>query len=177
MAFAGIRYLAILVAALAGGAASIAVLQSATAQGQEPQEQNAANRPPVPYVMNMGDLMNTVIQPRHAKLGLAGRAENWALAGYVLRQLTQSFTKTAEAIPRWKGLPVADLFDAAVKQPMATLDFAIKAGEPRSFADAYEKLTTGCNNCHATTDQNFVVITMPKDLISAFPDQVFEPKR
>jgi hypothetical protein len=157
--------------ALAAGAALIATLPHAGAQD------NPANKSPVPYAMNMGDLMSTVIQPRHTKLGLAGRAENWPLAGYVLRQLQISFTRTAEAIPRWKGLPVADLFDAAVKQQMAALDFAIKAGEPRTFGEAYEKLTTGCNNCHATADHPFVVISVPKDVTSAFPDQVFEPKR
>jgi hypothetical protein len=162
--------IAVTTLALGAGLVGVAVRAGA-------QEENRANKPPAPYVLNMGDLMNTVIQPRHAKLGLAGRAENWPLAGYLLRQLQQSFDKTADAIPRWKGLPVGDLFDAAVKQPIAALDFSIKAGEPRSFAENYEKLTTGCNNCHATTEQQFVVITVPKDITTPFPNQVFEPKR
>ena len=48
-----------------------------------------------PYVMTMGDMMNTLIQPRHTKLGVAGKAESWDLAAYAesprnLRRLTQS---------------------------------------------------------------------------------------
>jgi hypothetical protein len=79
-------------------------------------------------------------------------------------------------VPRWKGLPVPDLFDAAVSQPIALLDFAIKAQEPHQFAEGYARLTTGCNACHATTDHAFVVIKAP-DSAAAFPNQDFQPKR
>jgi hypothetical protein len=122
----------------------------------------------------MGALMNMFIQPRHAKLGLAGRAENWPLADYAFKELTQSFTKIAAAIPRWKGLPVEELFDAALTEPLAMLDAAIKARDPRQFAEAYGRLTTGCNNCHATTDHSFVVLRVPD--ASAFPNQAFEKR-
>ena len=54
--------------------------------------------------------------------------------GLRLQELKQGFLVTARAIPRWKGLPVPDLFDAALSQPLALLDFAIKANEPRQFA-------------------------------------------
>ena len=121
----------------------------------------------------MGALMSMLIQPRHAKLGLAGKAENWALAGYYFKELKQGFARGSKAVPRWKGLPVPDLFDAAVTPTFAVLDFAIKAGEPRQFAESYEKLTAGCNNCHATADHPFVVIKAPD--ASTFPDQEFKP--
>jgi hypothetical protein len=127
----------------------------------------------------MGDanaLMSMLIQPRHAKLGLAGKAENWPLAGYMFKELRQGFLVTARAVPRWKGLPVPDLFDAAMTGPLIALDFAIKASEPRLFNESYEKLTAGCNACHATTDHPFVVITAPSSG-AAFPNQDFQPKR
>jgi hypothetical protein len=117
-----------------------------------------------------------LILPRHAKLGLAGKAENWPLASYALKELKQGFFVAARAVPRWKGLPVPDLFDAAVSQPIALLDFAIKAQEPNQFAEGYARLTTGCNACHATTDHAFVVIKAP-DSAGAFPNQDFQPKR
>ena len=41
-----------------------------------------ANAEPAPFNPQMSALMNMLIQPRHAKLGLAGRAENWPLAAY-----------------------------------------------------------------------------------------------
>ncbi len=120
----------------------------------------------------MGALMHMFIQPRHAKLGLAGLAQNWPLAAYAFEELTHSLSKVAAAIPRWKGLPVEELFDAALTEPLAMLDAAIKARDPAKFADAYGRVTTGCNNCHATTDHRFVVLKAPDG--SAFPNQVFD---
>jgi hypothetical protein len=134
-----------------------------------------ADAEPAPFNPQMGALMGMLIAPRHAKVGLAGQAENWPLAGYALKELKQGFFVVAKAVPRWKGLPVPDLFDAAVSQPLAVLDFAIKAGEPRQFGEAYGKLTAGCNACHATTDHPFVVIKTPD--ASAFPNQDFQIKR
>src|SRR6266436_7428916 len=85
------------------------------------------NAEPAPFNPQMAALMSMLIQPRHAKLGLAGKDENWPLAAYALKELKQGFLVSARAVPRWRGLPVPDLFDAAVSQPMALLDFAIKA--------------------------------------------------
>jgi hypothetical protein len=135
-----------------------------------------ANSEPAPFNPQMAALMSMLIQPRHAKLGLAGKVENWPLAGYAFKELRQSFLVTARAVPRWRGLPVPDLFDAAVNGPLVALDFAIKASELRLFNEAYEKLTAGCNNCHATTDHAYVVITAPASS-AAFPNQDFQPKR
>jgi len=135
-----------------------------------------ANAEPAPFNPQMSALMSMLIQPRHAKIGLAGKDENWPLAGYGLKELKQGFMVISRAVPRWKGLPVPDLFDAAVSQPITLLDFAIKAGEPHQFAEAYARLTAGCNACHATTDHPFVVIKVP-DNAAAFPNQDFQPKR
>jgi hypothetical protein len=133
------------------------------------------NAEPAPFNPQMSALMSMLIQPRHAKLGLAGKEENWPLAGYALKELRQGFLVTARAVPRWKGLPVPDLFEAAVWAPLTLTEFAIKASEPRQFAEAYARLTAGCNACHATTDHPFVVIKEPD--ASAFPNQEFKPKR
>jgi hypothetical protein len=139
----------------------------------EQQEPRAADAEPQPFNPQMSALMSMIIQPRHAKLGLAGQAENWALAGYMFKELKLGFGVVGRAIPRWKGLPVPDLIEAAMDQHWAVLDFSIKAGEPRQFAEAYGKLTQGCNNCHATADHSFVVIKAPD--ASAWPNQEFKP--
>jgi hypothetical protein len=143
---------------------------------QAPSPMGDPNAEPAPFNPQMSALMNMLIQPRHAKLGLAGKDENWPLASYALRELKQGFVVISRAIPRWRGLPVGDLFDAAVIPPITLLDFAIKANEPRQFDEAYGKLTAGCNACHATTDNAFIVIKAP-DSAAAFPDQDFTPKR
>ena len=93
--------------------------RSATSQQPAPAAPPAASPPnaapaPVPYAMTMGDMMNTLVQPRHAKLGLAGHAENWALADYALAEIREAFAGIANAKPRFRGLPVAELADAAL---------------------------------------------------------------
>ncbi len=163
-----------LVAAFAAFA-MIAALSTRTA-AQNPNPMGDANAEPAPFNPQMSALMSMLIQPRHAKLGLAAKDENWPLAGYALKELRQGFLVISRAVPRWKGLPVPDLFDAAMTQPIALLDFAIKANEPRQFGEAFGKLTAGCNACHATTDHPFVVIKAP-DSAAAFPNQDFQPKR
>jgi hypothetical protein len=156
------------------GALAIAAVLSTRSAAQNPW--GDADAEPAPFNPQMAALMSMLIQPRHAKLGLAGKAENWPLAGYALKELKQGFFVAARAVPRWKGLPVPDLFDAAVSQPLALLDFAIKAQEPHQFAEGYARLTTGCNACHATTDHAFVVVKAP-DSAAAFPNLDFQPKR
>ena len=130
---------------------------------------------PVPYVMGMGDLMNTLIQPRHAKLGLAGRAENWALANYALSELRQAFAGIVKAVPKFRGMPVGDLVDLALTQPLNAVEAAIKQQDAQKFSTAYEQITQGCNACHMELDHPYVVIKTPD--ASAFPNQEFKAQR
>jgi hypothetical protein len=148
---------------------AIAAVLLIPAQAQQPAPSAASAS--VPYVLTMGDMMNTLIQPRHAKLGIAGHAGNWALAEYALVEIRQAFAGIAKAQPKFHGYPVADLADAALKQPLAAVDDAIKAQDARKFAVAYDQLTQGCNACHASLDHPFVVIKVPD--ASAFPNQEF----
>jgi hypothetical protein len=130
---------------------------------------------PVQYAMTMGDMMNTLVQPRHSKLGLAGRDENWPLASYALVEIRQAFDGIAKAQPKFRGLPVADLIDAAMTRPIGAIDAAIKQQDAQKFAAAYNQLTQGCNVCHAAVDHSYVVIKTPD--VSAFPNQDFKPQR
>ena len=161
---------------LVAGLSAFAMIAALSTRGAAQNPMGDADAEPAPFNPQMAALMSMLIQPRHAKIGLAGQAENWPLAGYALKELKQGFLVISRAVPRWKGLPVPDLFDAAVSQPIALLDFAIKAQEPRQFGEGYARLTAGCNACHATTDHSFVVIKAP-DSAAAFPNQDFQPKR
>jgi hypothetical protein len=161
---------------LVAGLSAFAMTAALSTRGVAQNPMGDADAEPAPFNPQMAALMSMLIQPRHAKVGLAGQAENWPLAGYALKELRQGFMVISRAVPRWKGLPVPDLFDAAVSQPIALLDFAIKAQEPRQFGEGYARLTAGCNACHATTDHSFVVIKAP-DSAAAFPNQDFQPKR
>jgi hypothetical protein len=155
-------------------AMSTALPQPAPTTPQAPPP-NAANAAPVPYTMTMGDLMNTLVQPRHAKLGLAGHAENWPLALYASVEIRQAFAGIAKAQPKFRGMPVGELIDAALGQPMSAVEAAIRQKDPQKFAAAYDQLTQGCNACHMELDHSFVVIK-PADA-SAFPNQDFNARR
>jgi hypothetical protein len=128
-----------------------------------------------PYVMTMGDMMNTLIQPRHAKLGLAGHAEDWQLAGYAVAEIRQAFAGIVKAQPRFAGMPVGELVDAAINPPLNAVDAAVKQQDPKAFATAYGQLTQGCNACHMELDHPYVVIKTPD--ASAFPNQDFSPAK
>src|SRR5215468_4070702 len=143
------------VAACIGIAALSAPGVSQEPQAGQQEEPRAADLPPQPFNPQLSALMNMLIQPRHGKLGLAGKAENWALATYMFQELKAGFGVVGRAVPRWKGLPVPD--------------FAIKAGEPRQFMESYQKLTQACNNCHTTMDHAYVVIKVPD--ASVWPNQ------
>jgi hypothetical protein len=129
----------------------------------------------VPVVMTMGDLMNTLVQPRHEKLGLAGQAQNWPLAKYALEQLRAAFANIAAAKPKFAGMPVDKLVDVALTAPFNAVDAAIKQQDAKKFAAAYEQVTQGCNACHIELNHPYVVIK-PAD-VSAFPNQEFSPRQ
>ena len=160
--------------AVIAAAVLMAAVLAARAQ-PAPQPAQVAPAPAGPaagaYAMTMGDLMNTLVQPRHAKLGLAGEAKNWPLAGYALVEIRQAFAGIAKAIPKFRGYPVTELADAALGPPLNALQDAIKLQDPQKFAAAYGQLTQGCNACHATLFHSFVVIKAPD--ASAFPNQKF----
>ncbi len=159
----------ILVALLAPGLLPAAVTAALSQTVQPPAP--AADAAPAPYAMSMGDLMNTFVQPRHAKLGLAGHAGNWPLAAYALAEIRETFAGIVKAKPRFAGLPVGELADAALKEPLGAVEAAIKLRDPQKFAAAYDQLTQGCNGCHATLDHPFVVIKPPD--ASTFANQDF----
>jgi hypothetical protein len=167
------RFIAIFAIAMIA-AGSVGFWQTTHAPAQQPASPPPPNAP-VPYVMGMGDLMNALIQPRHAKLGLAGRAENWALANYALSELRQAFAGIAKAVPKFRGMPVGDLVDLALTQPLNAVEAAIKQQDAQKFAAAYDQLSQGCNACHMELDHPYVVVKTPDT--SAFPNQEFKAQR
>ena len=128
-----------------------------------------------PYVMTMGDMMNTLIQPRHAKLGLAAKAQNWTLAAYAATEIRQAFAGIIKAQPKFAGMPVGELVDVAMNPPLNALDAAIKQQDAKKFDAAYTQLTQGCNACHMELNHPYVVIKTPD--ASTFANQDFAPKQ
>jgi hypothetical protein len=133
----------------------------------------AQTPPPLaaPFNPSFGDLMNTLVQPRHAKLGLIGREQNWTLAAYESHQLKDALSNIAKWRPRFANQSVPDLMESMTGDAIKALDEAIQAGDARQFAQAYSRLTNGCNACHTALNHAYVVIKLPDQ--SAFENQDF----
>ena len=101
-------------------------------------------------------------------------AENWPLANYALAELRQAFAEIVKAKPKFRGMPVGDLVDLALSQPLNAVEAAIKQQDAQKFAAAYDQLSQGCNACHMELDHPYVVIKPPD--ASAFPNQEFSPR-
>src|SRR5271155_4003309 len=127
------------------GALGVTGLMSVMAQQPAPPPPGPPNAAPAPYPLTMGDMMNTLVQPRHAKLWLAAHAGNWPLATYALVEIRQAFAGIVKAPPRFRGPPVADWVAAAMPPPISALEAAIKQRDVTQFAAAYDQLTQGCN--------------------------------
>src|SRR5476651_349616 len=64
---------------------------------------------PPPFSPTFGDLMNLIVQPRHIKLALAGREENWPLAAYEIKELRAALANVARTRPRFRDQPVGEM--------------------------------------------------------------------
>jgi hypothetical protein len=149
------------------GCALAALLIALSTPGQ------AAEPAPVQpdYHPSLGDLMTMAVQPRHTKLGLAGRARNWSYAAYEASELRNAFNRIGRTIPTYRNTDMAGMFASNIKDPLDQLDAAIKARSGPGFDLAYAKVTQACNVCHKGLEHGFVVIRAPA--AAAFPDQAF----
>ena len=130
---------------------------------------------PPPYQPGMGDLMVTIVQPRHLKLGLAGQARNWDYADYAQHELEEALETVEKHIPKWRTLDLGQLMAATVKQPLEEVEKAVKAKNAVAFDAAYRQVTEACNACHRSANLPAIVIKVPD--ASAFPNQEFRVTR
>jgi hypothetical protein len=156
--------------ALSIGLATLAVL-AVGANAQAPQVRGPASSA-LNYVPGVGDLMNLLVQPRHAKLGLALKARNWELAEYGHKLLAQAFRTTATVQPKFRTITVSEAIESMTGEAMRDLDEAIRARDPKKADAAFASLTDGCNSCHTALGHAFVVIKAPQ--ASSFPNQEFD---
>jgi hypothetical protein len=129
---------------------------------------------PKAYMPGLGEFM-LVIQAHHAKLWLAARARNWALAEYQLSEMKEVLSDVQDLVPTYKKVPVGQMIDAITTGAIAELEKAVDEKKFPKFAIAYNKLTAACNDCHKAASRGFIVIHRPTR--SAFPNQDFRPAR
>jgi hypothetical protein len=121
------------------------------------------------YVPRLGDIMNSV-QSRHMKLWFAGKAQNWELAAFELRQIKAGLLEAAVHYP---GIPATNV--TTMTKPVEAISSAIDARDVKQFTKAVSELTDGCNVCHQSMERGFVVIQTPT--VSPFSNQVFAPQK
>jgi hypothetical protein len=121
------------------------------------------------YVPRLGDIMSAA-QTRHQKLWMAGKAQNWELAAFELRQLKASLV---DAALLYSGIPISNV--TTLEKPLQSVSDAIAAKDGRKFAKAVGDLTEGCNACHRSLNRSFVVMKVPADQ-QPFGNQQFLPQ-
>lgn len=156
--------------ALGLAAVMVAAMGLSVLAGRAQQPQTVS-----PYRPGLGDMMTMTVQPRHIKLGLAGRAQNWAFADYELHELEEAFDRAGRVWPTWRGKPIPDMVKSVAGEPIAALRQAIKAADADKFARAYSQLTDACNVCHQSSERAMIVIQVPES--SPYPDQDFRPPK
>jgi len=144
---------------------ALALMGAATAVAAQDLKSPSADQ----YVPRLGDIMGAA-QTRHQKLWLAGKAQNWELAAYELRQLKASLV---EAALLYSGIPVSNV--TTLEPSLQATSEAIAAKDGRKFAKALGDLTEGCNACHRSMGRNFVVMKVPSDP-QPFANQQFAPQ-
>ena len=112
-----------------------------------------------------------MIQTEHAKLWYAGKARNWRLAAYQLGEIKEIMSDMQDLVPVFKNLPFADMMDAVIVGPIAGLEKAIDAKDPKAFAKGYDQLTAACNACHQATGNGFIRHPAPGPA-PAFPTRI-----
>jgi hypothetical protein len=119
-------------------------------------------------VPRLGDIMLSK-QWRHMKLWFAGKQRNWDLAAFELAQIKASL---AEAATLYSNIPVSDI--VFIAGPIQSVEKAIQSKDGAGFADAFGRLTAGCNACHREMGRQFIEIKVPNE--SPFNNQVFSAR-
>jgi hypothetical protein len=125
------------------------------------------------YHPSMGDLMTMAVQPRHIKLGLAGKQKNWAYAKYELSELSNAFARIGRTIPTYQSVDTTALTAGVMGAPLNAVELAIDANSATKFNAAFVQLTEACNTCHRNRKHSVIVIQVPDT--AGFADQDFVP--
>ena len=154
--------------------AILPVLLSSGCRQPSPVPATPSNAAAEAYAPGLGEIM-TLQQMRHTKLWLAGEAGNWDLAAYEIKELGEGFDDVVKFHPTHEESPVApkDAIPRMVTVPLMEVSAAVDKKDTKGFEQAYDKLTSACNDCHQATNFGFNRVQRPA--MNPYPNQVFAP--
>lgn len=123
------------------------------------------------YHPSLADLMTLAVQPRHTKIGIAGKARNWRYLSYEVDELKNAFARVARTVPTYSNQSLDAMIGAGIRTPIEELAAAAKAQDGRRFDAAYGAVTDACNTCHKAFNKDWIVIRAPA--AQDYPDQTF----
>lgn len=101
------------------------------------------------------------IQRHHAALFFAGKAGNWELASFELKELEEGFDDAQEFTPMHDKIDVKSLFESILPPVTKPLHESIEKADKERFSAGFEALTSACNGCHQAADVPFLEIVEP----------------
>jgi mono/diheme cytochrome c family protein len=102
------------------------------------------------------------LQLRHATLWFAGEAANWELADYQIHELEGLLEEIARYHPTYRDHPIGELLQAMLEPAIEEMEDAVDAADAAAFTAGFDRLTAGCNACHAATERGMIVIQRPR---------------
>jgi hypothetical protein len=121
------------------------------------------------HIPRLSSIMSGM-QSQHMKLWFAGKAQNWDLAEYELRQIKATL---AEAAGLYSGIPVSNVTTLAA--PIEAIAGSIEAKDGKQFVKAVSDLTNGCNACHQSMGHGYIMMELPTE--QPFSNQTFATHR
>jgi len=148
----------------------IALSQSCSRNKTAPVNYNTSihKKPDSVYKPGVGEIMNSIIQPHHYKLWLAGAHQNWLLAEYERTQLIGGFKR----IIKFHSGTAAAVAVPIVFPALENIKQKILDKDALGFKNAFISLNNSCNECHKVNHYDFIKIIAPKS--PAFENQQFE---
>lgn len=101
------------------------------------------------------------IQRHHAALFFAGKAANWELASFELKELEEGFDDAKEYQPVHEKVDVKTLLETIVPPATKLLHESIEKADRELFARGFETLTGACTGCHQAANVPYVRIIEP----------------
>ncbi len=100
------------------------------------------------------------------KLGLSLAASNLALSRFYLYESREQVSEILDAVPEYRGQPVALLAERFLEAPYKNLAAALDENRDEAqLTQRYAALVEACNACHAATQHGSIRIpaTLPRD--------------